>query len=55
MMADPSFKAEMARITESAQFKDAMGRAAKDVEKLNNDPATLARMKAKARAMNAEL
>jgi len=51
MMNDPAFQAEMQTITESAQFKDAMGRAAQDIEALSNDPATLKKLKAKAEAM----
>lgn len=32
MMADPTFKAEMNKLTESANFKNAMDRASEDIE-----------------------
>ena len=49
MMNDPSFVAEMKKVTESSQFKGAMDRAAQDIEKLNNDPVAMAKMKQQAK------
>ena len=45
MMKDPKFVAEARRLTENPNFKQAMSRAAEDIEQLSKDPLLMSKLK----------
>ena len=45
MMKDPKFVEEARRLTQNPKFKDAMSRAADDIEQLSKDPLLMNKLK----------